>query len=378
MIAGHLCRKAGYWYMVLETKDVDGKRKPKWMATRLPVKGNKKQAEDMLYQKRVEYSALQRFSKNTGAMLFSDYLTGWLQSRRNEVAKATFNSYSFILNNQVIPYYEAQKIYLFELRPSDIAAYHQSLLRKSVSPNTVIRHHAVIHKALEDAVYRELIPSNPAARVRRPKKKEYIANPYTVDECRQLLEKIQGEQLDLAITLAIYSGMRRGELLGLRWGAIDFSENVIHINHSLVYGVVEKKHVAIGQDKLKRDASFRTLPMVELIRNKLCEEAERRYGSLTPPAQDYILVDKFGKVLKPNSFSDAFKNLLKRHGLRHIRLHDLRHSCANLLITARVPLIEVQQWLGHSSITTTADMYSHLTFDTKLNSAETIKNFEEA
>lgn len=129
---------------------------------------------------------------------------------------------------------------------------------------------------------------------------------------------------------------------------------------------------------MKRDASFRTLPMVELIRNKLCEEAERRYGSLTPPAQDYILVDKFGKVLKPNSFSDAFKNLLKRHGLRHIRLHDLRHSCANLLITARVPLIEVQQWLGHSSITTTADMYSHLTFDTKLNCAETIKNFEEA
>lgn len=331
----------------------------------------------MLYQKRVEYSALQRFQKNTGTMLFSDYLMGWLHSRKNEIAKATFDSYSFILNNQVIPYYEAQNTKLFELEPSDIAAYHKRMLEKGVSPNTVIRHHAVIHKALEDAVYRELIPSNPAARVRRPKKKEYITNPYTVDECRQLLEKIQDEKLELAITLAIYTGMRRGELLGLRWGAIDFSENLIHINHSLVRGVVEDKYVAIGQGKLKRDASFRTLPMVELIRNKLCKEAERRYGSLTPPAQDYILVDKYGKVFKPNSFSDSFKKLLKRHGLRHIRLHDLRHSCANLLITARVPLIEVQQWLGHSSITTTADMYSHLTFETKLNSAETIKNFEE-
>lgn len=374
MISGHLNAKAGKWYMVLELRTPEGKRIPKWIGTGLPIKGNKHRAEEMLYQKRLEYSAARGTSGN---MLFSEYLEQWIKGRQCELAKATFDSYKAILERQVIQFYAPKGIALSALRPADIIAYHQELRKRGVSENTVLRHHAVIHKALEDACYHELITTNPATRVRRPRKEVYVTKPYTAQECRQLLDSIQGEKLEPILTMAVYTGMRRGELLGLRWEAIDFLENIINVQHEVVRGNVNGRTALVAQDKLKRTASLRALPMVEPLRNMLLAERQRRYGEKSVEAYDYIFVDKKERPLKPNYVTAAFPKLLAKHGLRLIRLHDLRHSCANLLITARTPLIEVQQWLGHSSIQTTADLYSHLTFQEKLNSADTIKNFNE-
>ncbi|MBU5626081.1 site-specific integrase [Oscillibacter sp. MSJ-2] len=373
MISGHLSAKAGKWYMVLELRTPEGKRIPKWIGTGLPIKGNKHKAEEMLYQMRLEYSDARGTSGN---MLFSEYLKQWIKDRQCELAKATFDSYKSILEGQVIQFYAPKRIALSALRPADIIAYHQELRKKGVSESTVLRHHAVIHKALEDAYYHELISANPAARVRRPRKEVYVIKPYTAQECRQLLDSIQGEKLEPMLTMAIYTGMRRGELLGLRWGTIDFSANIINVQHEVIRGNVDGKAALFAQDKLKRTASLRTLPMVEPLRNMLLTERQRRYGESQVKAGDYVFIDEKGHPLKPNYVTTAFPKLLAKYGLRPIRLHDLRHSCANLLITARAPLIEVQQWLGHSSIQTTADLYSHLTFQEKLNSAETIKNFE--
>ncbi|WP_283675182.1 tyrosine-type recombinase/integrase [Butyricicoccus sp. Marseille-Q5471] len=374
MISGHLSAKAGKWYMVLELRAPEGKRIPKWIGTGLSVKGNKHRAEEMLYQKRLEYSAAGRAYGN---MLFSEYLEQWIEGRQCELAKATFDSYQSILKGQVIEFYAPKRIALSALKPADIIAYHQELRKRGVSESTVLRHHAVIHKALEDAYYHEMIPTNPAARVRRPRKAVYVTKPYTTQECRQLLDAIQEEKLEPILMMAVYTGMRRGELLGLRWGAIDFTNNILNVQHEVIRGNVNGRTASVAQDKLKRTASLRTLPMVEPLRNMLLAERQRRYEENSAEADDYIFVDKKGQPLKPNYITEAFPKLLAKHGLRLIRLHDLRHSCANLLITARTPLIEVQQWLGHSSIQTTADLYSHLTFQEKLSSAETIKNFNE-
>lgn len=374
MISGHLSPKAGRWYMVLELRTPEGKRTPKWIGTGLAVKGNKRRAEALLYQKRFEYSVAVGTSGN---MLFSEYLKQWIESRQCELAKATFDSYKSILEGQVIRFYAAKGVALSALRAIDIIAYHQELRKKGVSENTVLRHHAVIHKALEDAYYHELILTNPAAQVRRPRKAVYVTKPYTPQECRQLLDAIQGEKLEPILMMAIYTGMRRGELLGMRWGAINFTNNILNVQHEVVRGNVNGRTASVSQDKLKRTASLRTLPMAEPLRNMLLTERQRRYGENPIEVDDSIFIDKMGQSLKPNYVTTAFPKLLAKHGLRLIRLHDLRHSCANLLITARTPLIEVQQWLGHSSIQTTADLYSHLTFQEKLNSAETIKNFNE-
>lgn len=374
MIAGHLSKKAGKWYIVLELRTPQGKRSPKWISTGFTIQGNKKRAEELLYQKRVEYS---KQARTGGESLFSDYLGCWIGERKGELAKATFDSYTLLLEKQIIPYFAEKEIPLSALKPADISAYHQALQQRGVFSNTIIRHHAIIHKALEDAAYHDFISANPASRVRRPQKEVYICNPYTVEECRQLLDVLQGEKLGPIVFVAIFTGMRRGELLGLRWGAIDFDKNVLHIQHELIRGAVDGRTSTIAQDKLKRKSSFRTLPMVEPIRDMLLAERQRRYGEKPVKPEEYIFVDKKGRPLKPNYISEAFPKLLAKHGLRAIRFHDLRHSCAGVLISARTPLIQVQQWLGHSSIQTTADLYSHLTFQEKLNSAETLKNFDQ-
>ena len=373
MVSGHLSQKSNRWYLVLELRSENGKRTPKWISTGLKVKGNKKKAEELLYEKRMEFSLINAFSKNAKGIYFDEYMVSWLNSRQNEVAKSTFDSYTFIVRNNVVPYFREQRILLSDLKPIHIDTYYGSLLDKGLSANTVHRFHANIHRALEDAVFKEMIISNPARKVRLPKKVEYVTTPYTTNECKELLQVIKCEKLELLVRMAVMTGLRRSELLGLRWNAIDFDNNLIHVNHSVIRALVDGHQTSLGRDKLKRDASFRTLPLIDRLRDTLQAELHNRYHSNKVSPDNYIFVDEKGEVLKPTYVSEAFPKLLKRHNLRHIRFHDLRHSCANLLITSRIPLIEVQQWMGHSNISTTADMYGHLTYENKSNSAETIK-----
>jgi len=231
MIAGHLTAKNDRWYMVIETRTNDGIRKPKWIATGLKVKGNKKKAEEMLYDKRLEYSLNHNARKNSAGIFFDEYLQQWLQNRRGEIAQATYESYAFIIQRQIAPYFRDQEILLSDLRPVHISNYYQHMLNTGFSPNTVARHHANIHKSLEDAVYHELLALNPARNVRLPRKIGYIANPYSPNECKQLLEAIKGEKLELVVTLALFTGLRRSEILGLRWDCVK-TELKIRINKS--------------------------------------------------------------------------------------------------------------------------------------------------
>lgn len=185
-------------------------------------------------------------------------------------------------------------------------------------------------------------------------------------------ERNTGRSPGAAVTLTILYGLRRSEILGLRWGAIDFDRCTITISHSVVTASVDGHTQIVHQDKLKRKSSFRTLPLMPLAADLLRQTALSRYGNQTPPPEDYICINAKGKLMTPNYLSEHLPWLLEQQGLRRIRFHDLRHSCANLLISAQVPLIEVQQWLGHSTISTTADLYSHLEFAAKLRSSQTI------
>ena len=373
MVSGHLNKKNNYWYIVIELRSDTGKRISKWISTGLKLKGNKKKAEKLLYEKRLEFSYSNNFHQNAKGIYFDEYIVLWLNNRKNEIAKATFDSYTFIIRNNIAPYFKDHKILLSDLKPLHIKAYYQTLSGRGLSANTIIRHHANINKALEDAVFNDLIMANPAKKVKLPKKAEYVTTPYTIDECIKLIKTIKGEKLELLIMMAVMTGMRRSELLGIRWKAIDFENNLLYVNHSVIRAVIDGRQTPYGQDKLKRDASFRTLPLIEQLGEALKTEMHRRYHGKAPNLDEYVFVDEKGDILKPNYVSDAFPKLLRKHNLRHIRFHDLRHSCANLLISSRVPLIEVQQWMGHSNISTTADMYGHLTFETKLKSAEIIK-----
>lgn len=195
MIAGHLTEKNGYWHVVLELRDQNGKRKPKWISTHLKIKGNKKRAEEILMELRREYTSKQEFSDRSKAVFFDAYLAEWLESRRGKIAPNTFSGYQKCIDKGIRPYFRKLNVLLSELKPRDIQAYYDTLYSKGLSGTTVLHHHVLIRKALEDAWRKELVSSNPADKVERPKGEQYVADCYSVEECNRLLEAIKGEPL---------------------------------------------------------------------------------------------------------------------------------------------------------------------------------------
>lgn len=261
---------------------------------------------------------------------------------------------------------------LLDLKPADILDYYNSLYAKGLTGNTVLHYHVLLRKALKEASMRGLIQDDPTDFIPRPKKGQSAADCYSPEECRKLLDALHGDPLELPITLAVLYGLRRSEVLGLRWSAIDFERATITISHSVTSTAVNGKRRMIAKDKLKRKSSFRTLPLMPQVAAMLQNTAIQRYGIQPPPNEDYICVNGAGQLFAPDYLSEHFKAILAKNNLCRIRFHDLRHSCANLLISARVPLIEVQQWLGHSNLSTTADLYSHLEYAAKEKNARVI------
>ena len=377
MTAGHLQIKNGHYYMVLNYVDANGKRKQPWIPTGLPAKGNKKRAEQMLMEMRRNFKipAAAKDGELSADMLFSDYMKAWLEITRSSVAITTYTSYSNTVMKKIVPYFQEKKITLGGLQARHIQSYYLHEL-KTISANTVIKAHAHIHKALKYAVKMDLIPNNPADKVERPKKNRYIADYYRQDELEQLLEATKDHYLSLLIQMTVFYGLRRSEVLGLKWDAIDFQRNTITIRHIVSNAVADGKRILIREDRAKTKSSLRSLPLIADLREKLLErkaqqeENKKICGNCYNHEYDgYVFVDPMGKLYVPDEVSDHFRTLLKQKGLRHIRFHDLRHSCASLLLANGVPMKQIQEWLGHSDMGTTANIYSHLDFNSKINSA---------
>ena len=372
MVAGHMTKKNGYWYLILMVKDEAGRSKQKWISTHLRVEGNKKKAEEMLLAARREYTDLAEMRKCSNTVLVSHYLRTWVKSCRGKVSIGTYEEYQKCINNRIAPYFEERNILLLELKPADILDYYDSLYAKGLTGNTVLHYHVLLRKALKEANIRGFIQNDPTDFIPRPKKEQSVADCYSPEECRKLLNALHGDPLELPITLAVLYGLRRSEVLGLRWSAIDFERATITISHSVTSTAINGKRQMIAKDKLKRKSSFRTLPLMPQVAAMLQKTAIQRYGTQLPPNDDYICVNESGHLFTPDFLSAHFKTILAKNNLRRIRFHDLRHSCANLMISARVPLIEVQQWLGHSSLSTTADFYAHLEYAAKEQNARVI------
>lgn len=372
MIAGQLTKKNGYWYMIFQLRDEAGRPKQKWLATHLKVEGNKRRAEELLFATRREYTDLADMQKRNNGIFFSDYLTAWVKTSQGKVAVDTYEEYQKCIRNRIAPYFEERHILLSAIKASDILDYYHSLYAKGLTGNTVLHYHVLLRKALEEAKLRRLIADNPTDHIPRPQKEPAVSDCYSPEECRKLLGVLRGDPLELPITIAVLYGLRRSEVLGLRWGAIDFERGSITISHSVTVASIDGHRQRIARDKVKRKSSFRTLPLMPQVESLLRETAIQRYGAQELPAEDYICVCENGCPLMPDGLSLGFQRILAKNQLRRIRFHDLRHSCANLLISARVPLIEVQQWLGHSTISTTADLYAHLEYANKERNADTI------
>lgn len=382
MVAGHLQEKNGMFYVVLNYRDENGKRKTPWISTNLPVKGNKKRAENFMMDVRRNFvppnvqRIEEREAMQKGDILFTDFLLKWLRVAKSTVKLTTYASYEMMATRIIIPYFETLNIKLKELTTEDIQEFYNAQLER-VSANTVIHYHAVIHRALKYAVKIKTIQSNPAVNVERPRKEKFIGSFYDKKEINTLFDIIQGHPLEVAIKLAAFYGLRREEIIGLKWTAIDFENNTLTIQHTVTECNLDGKHIEVASDTAKTDSSLRTMPLVTNFRAMLLAKKEKQehYRKLCGRSYckeylDYIFVNEMGERWKPRYLSDGFKRILEQNGLRRIRFHDLRHTCASLLLANNVPMKKIQEWLGHSDFSTTANIYAHLDYQSKISSAE--------
>ena len=390
MVTGHLREKNGYYHIVLNYVDGHGKRRTPSKSTGLPVKGNKKRAEKMLMDARaaqeaeLEAKATEQNAESTSASLipFTEFLLDWLEMTKKNVEETTYGAYAMGIKNKIIPYFEEHHpgLALCEVTPKHIQDYYTyELTVRGVSANTVIHRHANIRKALQYAFKLGLIDSNPADRIERPKKEKFVGSVYEEDELNRLFEIVKGDPIELGVILGAFYGLRRSEAVGLKWDAIDFKKKTITIRHTVTQATIDGKSKIIQKDRTKTKSSYRSLPLVppfeELLhRLKAQQELNQKLcgRSYCKKYTGYIYVNEIGELVKPGYITQHFPLVLQKNGLRKIRFHDLRHSCASLLYANGVSLKEIQEWLGHSDISTTSNIYTHLNFASKVASANAI------
>ncbi len=363
MVAGHLQEKRGVYYAVLNYFDTLGRRKTKWISTGLTIKGNKKRAEEILLDLRRDFKPPQGPKAPEGEMLFSEYLESWLEIIKGSVAVSTYASYAAMATRIIAPYFKEKGVVLKDITAKNIQDFYLHELKK-VSASTVVHYHALIHKALKYAMKIELIDVNPADKVERPKRERFVGSFYDAEEMNELFKAAKGTKLELPILFGAFYGLRRSEAIGLKWDAVDFEQNTLVIKHTVTSCNLNGKLTIVESDATKTKSSMRTLPLVPFVRERLLtlkeEQKENRRlcgRSYSKEYSGYICVNEIGDLIKPNYVTEFFPKLLEANGLRRIRFHDLRHSCASLLLANGVPMKQIQEWLGHSDFSTTANIY---------------------
>lgn len=374
-----------YYQAYLQYKE-NGKQKYKTKTTGIPVNGgSKKLAKEKAEEIRQQFELEINTTDDQSSILFGKYIEDWLEKHKHKIDLSTIGGYEHNVK-VTAEYFNNKKITLKELRGSHIQEFYDTLATtkqpngKYLKANTIRRYHSNIHKALEDAIRLDLIDVNPANKANPGKVDQYIAQYYNLHDLQQLLNVSKGELIELHILLAIHLGLRKEEIIGLKWDAIDFDNNTITIKHVVTNATKNGKRILVKKNKTKNDSSYRTLFMENDIKQALLkektkqEENKKFFGNSYKNTENYVLVDDEGVLIKPDRVSRRFSNLLKNNEMKHIRFHDLRHSCASLLLSNNANMKQIQKYLGHSSYNTTANIYSHLETDTNVILATTISN----
>jgi integrase len=407
------------WYEPVESEDDKAKtrKRTKWLPTKISVdepKGKTK-AKDLLLLVRVAFdrsrpdvpiSEMLSLSNSAGkgsptaddsegvaeleerdrGILFSDYMQQWLEDIRHKVETTTFGAYQVNIR-RITQYFDAKGFYLNEITAADIHMFYKDMQKRGIKTETVIRYHSNIRKALVDALeFNEIygIDANILVKLKKPvkpEKEEFNPSFYSVEEINEMFKVLRGNRIELVVKLTAFYGFRREEVLGLKWSAIDFSKKTLTVSHTVTQCCVDGKAVMEFKDRGKNRSSRRTMPLVadlsELLQahKKAVEQNRKTLGkAYNKKYIEYICVDDSGDMIKPSYVTKNFRKALEDNLLRKIRFHDLRHSCASLLVACNVPMKIIQEWLGHSNFSTTADLYSHLEHSQKVESANALAN----
>ena len=293
-----------------------------------------------------------------GAMTVGEFLERWLKdSVRGTVRMSTYERHEGIIRTHLKP--ALGRIKVKNLTPTHVRGLHGEKLGAGLAPATVRKIHSTLHKALSQAVSDGLIPRNAAA-IKAPRPDPEEMHPLSADEASALLGAARGDRFEALYVLAITTGLRRGELLGLRWRDADLEHGVLRVGRALVR---EGGRYRLGETKTKRGhrsirLTSQAVSALGAHRRRQLEEKIRLAGLYED--HDLIFATQKGTPLNPeNLVKRSFKPLLEWTGLPEIRFHDLRHTCATLLLGRGVHPKLVQELLGHATIAMTLDTYSH-------------------
>ena len=373
-----LQNKDGYWYGIINYKDHAGKYKKKWISTGLSSKGNKRKAEKMLLDAVSEFKEElqnQTLRKEAPAevMTMSELIREWLPLKKLDLRDNTYIAYEDTANIHVLPYFDELGVTIGELSPAHIQRYYAEKSRAGLGAGTLTRHRTIIRSSLEYAIQTlGILKANPADRVKLPRQNKRIPSFYTEEQLKKLFKVVEGESIEAPVKLAAYFGLRRSEVLALRWSSIDWKRKTISITHTLV----RVKTKTEFKDTVKQMASYRTMPLMPVMETYLRELQAHQKQLRTVCGKDFnregfICIWDDGRVLEPDYVTSRFRRFLKEKGLPHIRFHDLRHSSASLLINNGCTLKEVQEWLGQASSKST-EIYAHMLYESKHEMADKI------
>lgn len=359
MIKGSLQVNKGIYHVSFRIPDGSGKLIQKQLSTGIKaISGNKRKAERRMSEILEEWEG--RIATKNHSLL-CDYVADWIERDKSRVQKTTYDGYKHMLEKHIYPYFKDTKLKIADVKPMHLEMYMADKLACGLSPNTVIKQFAVIRTALQDAVKNGFIKTNPADLAEKPKRVKPHNDFYTEDELRKLLRISKGTALEMPIFFATHFALRRSEILGLKWSAIDFDNMTLTVCGKVTRGVVDGKITEVFSSQMKSDTSNRTFEFNEVIRDYLLGIRQRQQEILrrTDKYIDFVCVNEIGELLKPDYVTHKFEDMLKANDMKPIRFHDLRHSSISLLVKNNFNMKLVQEFAGHADFTITANTYSH-------------------
>ena len=371
-----------YWINPI-TKEQESKSK----STGLRLKGNKKKAEEIgeaflqevkeKFNNAYQKEEIEKNFEKKEKIKFLNFLEQSITNNKNSIEYTTYKSYRD--QQKIIErFFSVKNLDLENVTVADILDFYNYLsnVRKNTK-NTVIHYHALLRKTFTEAYIRKLIKENIMLEIPRPKKEKYISEVFNLKEINIFLNHIKGHRFELEMNLALFYGFRRSELLGLRFSVIDFDNNTILVNTKITSSEKEK---LVPKQKMKNDSSYRIMPLLDSIKKLIIQRMERIkkdkhfFKSIyTKKWEGFVCVGENGELIKPDRVTRTFRKLINECGLKKIRLHDLRHSCVTLLYEQDIQLKDIQMWLGHSDIQTTANIYSHFDYTRKEKTGKIIE-----
>lgn len=359
---GHIKKRGKNWSVIIELPkdEITGKRKQKWYT----VEGKKEDAEKFLTKKLSELDT--GLLIDTKKIKFGEYLDYWLKEYcYNNLSINTIEGYEQYINRHIKP--SLGNIQLDKLKPLQLQTFYSEKLENGkingkggLSKQTVRTLHRIIHGALTQAVKWQLVVRNVADCVEPPKPKKYEAKFLDDEQTNLIINKIKDTDIYIPVIIAIYTGMRRGEVLGLSWQNINFEKKYIRVVQELS---CTKQGLKILPPKTNKSIRNIAIPdtLVKILKNHKAEQIKNKllFGSKYQNP-DMVCTYQNGKLFYPKRFSAKFNEFLRKNDLPVIRFHDLRHSHASLLVKIGIQPKVISERLGHSNIGITMDLYSHL------------------